>query len=120
MEKFNTCIDQCGVLDLKMFGGNMISTNGQNGRNGKWALVNLPFLQHLTSARLEYMARKSFDHKPMILSFSSQTRRYGPTPFKYQNMWSTHNNFIILLRQVLMEPVHGLVLNRLAAKLKKE
>lgn len=68
-------------------------TNGQFDSNKKWtkldrALTNLPFIQQFALTKLEYMARKSFYQKPMLLSISPPKRRYGLAPFGYQNIWS--------------------------------
>lgn len=45
MEEFNICINNCGLVDLKSFWGDMTLTNGQSGGHRKWvkldwALVN--------------------------------------------------------------------------------
>lgn len=46
---FNTCIDNCGIVELKDVGGSMSWFNGHAGHTRKWAkldraLVNLLFL----------------------------------------------------------------------------
>lgn len=81
MEEFNKCIDMCSAVELKTFGCNITWTNGQEGRNRQlvkldWTLVNLHFLHNFKSARVDHLARKSFDHKPMLLSLASPTSCY--------------------------------------------
>lgn len=112
MEEFNKCIDTYVVVELKLFGGSMTWTNGQADRNRKWgkldrALVNLPFLHSFNQVNVDYLAQKSSNHKPMLLSLAYLTCRYNPIPFRYQNMWSTYENFLVFMRQVWMKLVQG-------------
>lgn len=60
----------------------MYWNNGQEGRNRKWAkldraLVNIQFVNQFCSARLEYLMRRTSDHKPMLIHFSNRNRGYG-------------------------------------------
>lgn len=59
-------IDNCGLIELCNFGGSMSKRNRKWAKLD-WALVNKIFLQHFNLASVEYRARKSSDHKPMIL-----------------------------------------------------
>lgn len=63
-----------------------------------WVFGNLQFIQQFTSANLYYLLRKSTDHKLMVIRCVSILRNYGPIPFRYQNMWNSHDSFIPLIK----------------------
>lgn len=68
MEEFSKCIDSCGLDELKSDGSNMFWTNGHEGGSRKWA--NVTFMNSFGLGSLQYLARKTSDHKPMLLKFS--------------------------------------------------
>lgn len=124
MEDCNHCIKKYGVVELKHFGGSMSWFNGHAGNTKKWArldrvLVNLFFLNAWQFAKLNYLEHSTSDHKPMLVQLVEQLNGFGPSPFRFQNMWLTHSNFIPIMQQVRSEDTHGIGLIKLAAKLKK-
>lgn len=62
--------------------------SGHESQSRKWAmldraLVNVQFINEFHAVKFEYLARKTSDHKPIMLHHSE---RYGPPPFRFQNM----------------------------------
>lgn len=122
MDDFNECIDVCGMVELRYVGNRMSWCNGQERTSRRWArldkaLVNMPFSSRFTSASLMYLQRKAFDHSPMVIQFSELTLRYGPMPFRFQNMWCSHDAFFSFVKSVWEKPAHGSGLVKLVAKL---
>lgn len=64
-----------------------------NERKLDKAFVNVHFINRFKMVRLEYLVRKTLDHKPMLIFLSNRSDRYGPSHFRYQNMWNSHENF---------------------------
>lgn len=88
MIDFNNCVDHCGLVEHTSIGGSMSWTNDHEGRDHKWAklhkvLVNTQFINQFPLARLDYLTRKIYDHKPMLIQPLCANNRYGPSPFKY-------------------------------------
>ncbi|XP_057962407.1 uncharacterized protein LOC131153979 [Malania oleifera] len=123
MEEFNTCLDNCGLMDLVVSSSNMSWCNGHNGHSRSWAkldrvLYNLTFLQSLANIYFEYGNRRTSDHKPLIIWFHRDLHRYGPSPFRYQNMSRTHLSFKSCVEEAWREEFLGTSFVRLADKLK--
>ncbi|XP_042964713.1 uncharacterized protein LOC122298936 [Carya illinoinensis] len=56
----------------------------------------------------------------MVVRFSKALDKYGPPPFRFQNMWCSHENFLRVVQEVWSEPVAQSGLCKLVAKLKKK
>lgn len=83
-------------------------------------MINSWFSIIFPKAWYKYLPRKSSDHCPIVLRFHKEFPRYAPSPFRFQNMWCSHDSFrALLVEAVWREPIryHGLL--KLAAKLKK-
>ncbi|KAF5472990.1 hypothetical protein F2P56_009642 [Juglans regia] len=65
------------------------------------------------------MEKESSGHNPVIIRFQREVCRYGPTPFRFQNMWCTHPDFRKCVVEAWRDDVQGSGLVRLAAKLKR-
>ncbi|KAF5468488.1 hypothetical protein F2P56_012635 [Juglans regia] len=109
---------------MRFQGRSLTWCNGQEGRSRKWAwldraVMNIAFANTFGSSYLEYLHRKSSDHSPMMLFFDVLRASYGPSPFKFQNMWCSHSSFLPCVEDIWkqLKPRSGLV--RLATKLKK-
>ncbi|KAF8405073.1 hypothetical protein HHK36_009970 [Tetracentron sinense] len=123
MAKFNNCLESCGLLDLPCIGGRVSWCNGQEGSSRSWAKLdrvinNSGFSNIFSEAWYEYLPRKSSDHCPMVLRLRMDLSRYGPSVFRFQNMWC-EDSFRECVETVWRPPVQGSGLVKLAAKLKK-
>lgn len=98
MEEFNNCINNCGLIELNSMGGHLSWCNGQQRHNRKWAkldrtLVNTQFINHFNLACCEYLFSKTSNHKPIMVLFTCQFKKYGLLPFRNQNILISHDNF---------------------------
>ncbi|XP_035548669.1 uncharacterized protein LOC118349189 [Juglans regia] len=124
MEEFNSWIHSCGLLELKFWGKSFSWCNGQAGRSRSWArldrsLVTPNFVQAFLDSFMRYLSRTSSDHAPMVISMVNNVAYYGPSPFRFQQMWVDHVDFFRCVREVWDQPVVGTGLIKLAVKLKK-
>ncbi|XP_042962702.1 uncharacterized protein LOC122296976 [Carya illinoinensis] len=124
MSEFNSCIHNCGLVEMTSYGGRMSWCNGHRCLSRSWArldrgLLNLAFSQRFPNGCMEYLKRKTSDHYPMLIKLAVESQRYGPAPFRFQSMWCTHEKFLQCVEGVWREPVLGIGLVCLAAKLKK-
>lgn len=55
----------------------------------------------------------------MVIQFSIMARRYGSSPFRFQNMWCKHDSFLSFVKGVWGQPSHGSGLVKLAAKIER-
>lgn len=91
---------------------------------GNWArldraLCNVKCLEVIPSASLKYLPWRTSDHAPMILGLLSLVLKYGPSSFKFQQMWTTHEDFMSCVTTSWQESTEGLGLWKLAEKLKR-
>ncbi|XP_042969986.1 uncharacterized protein LOC122302667 [Carya illinoinensis] len=98
MEKFNSFVDRDGLSDLGFQGNHMTWCNGHEGRSRCWArldraLVNSAHVLEFPSAGGIYLPKLSSDHALLQVDLSPENRRHGHVPFKFQQMWTTHENF---------------------------
>ncbi|KAG2674104.1 hypothetical protein I3760_13G120200, partial [Carya illinoinensis] len=83
------------------------------------ALINTHFTNRFHSAFFEYLQWKTSDHCPMLIHSQKPVVSYGHHPFRFQNMWVSHENFLRCVEEVWKEPTTSVSLVRLAKKLKK-
>ncbi|XP_042980145.1 uncharacterized protein LOC122310315 [Carya illinoinensis] len=124
MSECNSCMHNCGLVEMTGYGGRMSWCNGYRGPSRSCARLDRAFLNLALSQRfpngcMEYLKRKTSDHCPMLIKLAVESQRYGPAPFWFQSMWCTHENFLQCVEGVWREPVAGTGLVCLAAKLKK-
>ncbi|KAF5445102.1 hypothetical protein F2P56_034180 [Juglans regia] len=99
MADFNGCIDGCRLLELRLEGGNFSWCNGHQGLARCWAkldrvLINNIFADKYSEAKASLLKRNTSDHSPILLKLVANMERYGPVPFRFQNMWTSHVDFL--------------------------
>ncbi|XP_035539663.1 uncharacterized protein LOC118344032 [Juglans regia] len=124
IDEFNKWIHQGGLLEMNSQGGKFTWCNGQQGLSRAWAkldrvLLDANFLSLFPTAHCLYLPRTTSDHCPMVIEFLSDPFSYGPPPFRFQQMWVEHPDFMTLVQKVWYESVIGSGLFKLATKLKK-
>ncbi|XP_035542088.1 uncharacterized protein LOC118344796 [Juglans regia] len=124
MDDFNQWIHEGGLIDLSAQGSNFSWCNGQSGLARAWAkldgvLLDANLLSLFPTASCSYLSRTTSDHCPMLVEFFKDTYSYGHPPFRFQQMWVEHPEFIGFIKQVWDVPVIGTGLVILACKLKK-
>ncbi|KAK3172172.1 hypothetical protein Dsin_032509 [Dipteronia sinensis] len=95
MAEFNECINRCGLLDLRFEGRQLYWCNGHQGLARSWAkldrvLIDNEFVAKYGDAKACLLNRNTSNHAPILLQFVTDMERYGPTPFRFQNMWTSH------------------------------
>ncbi|XP_035551714.1 uncharacterized protein LOC118349887 [Juglans regia] len=124
IDEFNKWIHQGGLLEMNSQGGKFTWCNGQQGLSRAWAkldrvLLDANFLSLFPTAHCLYLPRTTSDHCPMVIEFLSDPFSYGPPPFRFQQMWVEHPDFMTLVQTIWSESVIGSGLFKLATKLKK-
>ncbi|KAF5445223.1 hypothetical protein F2P56_034289 [Juglans regia] len=124
IDEFNRWIHQGGLLEMNSQGGKFTWCNGQQGLSRALAkldrvLIDANFLSLFPTAHCLYLPRTTSDHCPMVIEFLSDPFSYGPPPFRFQQMWVEHPDFMTLVQKVWSESVIGSGLFKLATKLKK-
>ncbi|KAK1575277.1 hypothetical protein Q3G72_004017 [Acer saccharum] len=124
MSEFNECLDMCGLLDLPSSGQTMSWCNGHEGVARSWAkldrvVINNVFSSQYSMAHLTYLNRKTSDHCPMIVNLERPSLSYGPVPFRFQNMWCLHENFLSCVQDAWHRTDLGSGMLKLAIRLKR-
>lgn len=83
------------------------------------ALCNLRCLDFFPSISIKYLASHSSDHAPIILGLADPLLRYGSSSFKFQQMWTLHEDFGRCVSSAWQENIGGSGLWQLAYKLKR-
>ncbi|KAF5478473.1 hypothetical protein F2P56_005031 [Juglans regia] len=124
MEDFNLCIHNNGWLDMCAKGPSMTWCNGQGGLARCWArldrcFIDSNFLNCFPNVFFQVLARTTSDHSPLVIQMGEDPFRYGPSPFRFQFMWSDHSDFFRLVESVWNAEGHGVGLANLSHKLKR-
>ncbi|XP_043696723.1 uncharacterized protein LOC122647366 [Telopea speciosissima] len=109
MDSFSECIEDIGANDLSWTGFPLTWSNKRAGPNRiacklDRVLVNEEWLTSFPSSHAYFDNPGISDHSPISLTikpFSS----FGPKPFKYFNMWSSHFTFKPLVLEAWNKPV---------------
>ncbi|KAF5468243.1 hypothetical protein F2P56_012410 [Juglans regia] len=123
MEDFNNWIHQGGLVEMKSKGKKYSWCNGQSGLVRSWekldrVFMDVPLPSSFPNAICSYLLRTTSDHSPMVIEFKMDPFSYGPSPFRFQQMWVDHPQFLQCIRQVWSATVVGQGLTKLAIKLK--
>lgn len=97
--------------------------NGHEGVSSSWAkldkvVINNAFLAQFVGVHLSYLSWKFLDHRPMVVTFDRPTLSYGPTLFRFMNMWCSHENFLQCVKEAWHRLDSVLGLMRLFIQLK--
>ncbi|KAF5480776.1 hypothetical protein F2P56_001492, partial [Juglans regia] len=65
-----------------------------------------------------YLPKTTSDHAPMVIEFKLDPSSYGPSPFRFQQMWVDHPQFLPCVKQAWSATFDGHGLSKLAFKLK--
>ncbi|XP_041004036.1 uncharacterized protein LOC121249392 [Juglans microcarpa x Juglans regia] len=123
MEDFQNWIQQ-PLIEMASKGSAFSWCNGQHGLARSWArldrvLIDVSFLSVFPNAICSYLSRSTSDHAPMCIEFKQDLFSYGPTPFRFQQMWVEHHNFLDCVRQAWASRSGGLAIQNLIMKLKQ-
>ncbi|KAK1587186.1 hypothetical protein Q3G72_010418 [Acer saccharum] len=124
MMEFNDCLHHCGIVDLRNTGQRMSWCNGREGVSRSWAkldrvLINNAFSSSYGSAHFKYLSRKYSDHCPMVVYTDTPFSSYGPSPFRFLNMWCSHDSFLSCVKDAWIRNDSASGLLKLAIRLKR-
>ncbi|XP_035540358.1 uncharacterized protein LOC118344262 [Juglans regia] len=124
MLEFNDCIDRCGLLEVSSSGQRMSWCNGHGGVSRSWAkldrvLMNNFFASIFPSVHFNYLSRKSSDHCPMVVCSDHTALSYGPSPFRFLNMWCSHDGFLMCVKEAWNQQDTASGLLKLSIRLKR-
>ncbi|XP_040996069.1 uncharacterized protein LOC121242244 [Juglans microcarpa x Juglans regia] len=80
--------------------------------------MDVSLLSSFPNAICSYLLHTTFDHSPMVIEFKMDPFSYGPSPFRFQQMWVDHPQFLMCVCQVWSASTVGHGLTKLAFKLK--
>lgn len=99
MSDSNDFIDQHSLIDLPLINGRFTwadyRTPPTNSLIDRFLCTN-GILDKLGDGTIKRLARPVSDHYPLQLTLDNQT--WGPLPFKFENMWLNHKEFIPFLK----------------------
>ncbi|XP_043696657.1 uncharacterized protein LOC122647302 [Telopea speciosissima] len=111
MNAFNDCIEDIAVNDLRWSGFPLTWSNKRAG-NSRIAckldrvLVNEEWLHSFPSSHASFENPGISDHSPISLDIQPFTS-FGPKPFKYFDMWSSHPTFLPVVLEAWQKPVYA-------------
>ncbi|XP_043696965.1 uncharacterized protein LOC122647676 [Telopea speciosissima] len=109
MNAFNDCIEDIAANDLRWTGFPLTWSNKRAG-NSRIAckldrvLVNEEWLTSFPSSHASFENLGISDHSPISLAIQPFTS-FGPKPFKYFDMWSSHPTFLPVVLEAWQKPV---------------
>ncbi|VFQ60212.1 unnamed protein product [Cuscuta campestris] len=97
MDDLNDCLENCGLINPRLI-GNLFTWSGNRSRGRVQrrldrAVVNGTLMNNYDDITVTHLSSTTSDHKPILLQ-CLQNQSYGPKPFRFQNMWMNHNNFL--------------------------
>ncbi|XP_009788948.1 uncharacterized protein [Nicotiana sylvestris] len=120
--EFQTCISNCGLIDMGYNGSNYTWCN--NRRSGKkiWKRLDRIFVNDLWDqlfqrTSVSHLARTSSDHRPLLMKNLSATHQYI-SYFRFLNCWVNIEGFLDIVRESWSTEVSGNPIWILQSKLK--
>ncbi|XP_062119324.1 uncharacterized protein LOC133833082 [Humulus lupulus] len=121
MIPFQSCVEQCGLVDVKFSGNFFTWNNKQEGRARVYAkldkvMANEQWLEKFPNVEANLFPEGDFDHSPCLVTFSSELETQKP--FRYFNFWSSYTDFFEKVSMSWNEDVTGTPMYCLISKLK--
>ena len=97
LDRFNSCLQNSGLVDLNTKGAHLTWTNRQQGNlrileRIDRSLVNNAWLQAFPSSWTECLSTRSSDHSPLVARWEHEVN-WGPKPFKHFNFWARKEGY---------------------------
>ncbi|KAK1282596.1 hypothetical protein QJS10_CPB22g00515 [Acorus calamus] len=119
MARFNECISDCHLQDLKALGSHFSWSNQQQFRIAcklDRILVNLTWLVSNANSFVQYLAQGLSDHTALKVSVQPSIPS-GPRPFKYFQAWESHSQFSAVISRAWQQQFCGSPMYILVKKL---
>lgn len=119
---FSEFINENCLIDLATLGG-QYTWHGVRNSGPVWKrldrfLMNPSLRDFFSDIRILALARTTSDHSPILLCGENYDFS-GPKQFRFQSMWTTHSDFLNLVRTNWSLPAEGGGMRALAFKLKR-
>ncbi|XP_019157584.1 PREDICTED: uncharacterized protein LOC109154196 [Ipomoea nil] len=119
---FSNFITDKSLIDLATI-GRLYTWHGICNTGAVWKrldrfLMNPPLRDYFTEVRINVLARTSSDHSPILLSGTNNTLSC-PKQFHFQTMWTSHPDFINVVRLNWNQQADGGGMRALAFKIKR-
>ncbi|VFQ64094.1 unnamed protein product [Cuscuta campestris] len=115
---FKDCIEAIPLI-CPAFEGGIFTWSGVRSMGRIWrrldrALVNPLTMNHFPEINMKHLSKTSSDHKPILLQCQLEDFK-GAKPFRCQDFWFTHNNFLKVVKdnwtqQPMIGGMRGLVI----------
>ncbi|XP_074299888.1 uncharacterized protein LOC141631067 [Silene latifolia] len=122
MEYFQMCLDQCNMVDMPATGSFFTWNNKQEAATRVFsrldrALVNHEWIKQRSEFYAHFHTEGYFDHTPCLIQQTSDMgHRKGN--FKYFNMWSDSDLFLLCVKEIWETSIQGTPMFRFVRKLK--
>ncbi|KAK9740129.1 hypothetical protein RND81_03G013800 [Saponaria officinalis] len=118
---FNSCLLQCGLMDLPSSGCEYTWTNKQDGADRVWskldrAMVNGSWQTNFSSTSVIFLPAGVSDHSPTWVTILADIFR--PRRFSFLNCWIFMPGYHDLIQDSWAIPVTGSAIYKLLARLK--
>ncbi|KAK9733280.1 hypothetical protein RND81_04G056900 [Saponaria officinalis] len=116
---FNSCLFQCGLMDLPSSGCEYTWTNKQDGADRVWskldrAMVNGSWQASFSSTSVLFLPTGVSDHSPTLVSILADIFR--PRRFSFLNCWISMPDYHDLIQDSWAIPVIGSAIYKLLAR----
>ncbi|XP_074574624.1 uncharacterized protein LOC141831085 [Curcuma longa] len=114
---FNNFIMMAGLLDAGFVGDTYTWTNNRVWKRLDRVILSPSWGAKDFGVKVEHLSRATSDHCPLLLSFPAFGR--PKSSFRFQNMWTRHDGFLLTVRLNWLLPCQGTGMKRLQIKLKR-
>ncbi|XP_058071209.1 uncharacterized protein LOC131220275 [Magnolia sinica] len=102
MTDFQEAIHDMGLMDTRFSGSPFTWCNNRAGRSKRWArldriLINSEWMRGFPNCKVQHVMRSHSDHSPILLSSQADSSSF-PHPFRFQRMWTTHDDFLATVK----------------------
>ncbi|XP_062100704.1 uncharacterized protein LOC133806603 [Humulus lupulus] len=120
---FQTCVNSCGLEDVKYNGRFFTWNNKQDGKNRVYAkldrfLATSEWIDTYSTSEVSFLPEGNFDHSPALLTVYPSMQNIKK-PFRYFNFWKNLNGFLDVVKQCWQEKVAGSHMYQLVFLLKQ-
>ena len=103
MEELNLAIQASGLEAVNFDGSPFTWTNGRVWQRLDRVLINADWLNIFASVHVSHMARGRSDHCPLLIKSSNGQVLKGS--FRFLNVWTSHQDFLSIVRQSWSQPI---------------
>ncbi|XP_010693313.2 uncharacterized protein LOC104906276 [Beta vulgaris subsp. vulgaris] len=123
IEPIRSCLDECGLYDMKCSGNRFTWNNKQEGNDRVFAkldrvLINAQWEEIYQNVGTSFLNEGEFDHSPAIVA-GNESHGQCKKPFKYFTMWKQSPHFEELVKGCWLDRVMGNRMYAVTTKLKR-